>query len=248
MGEVSPSRYMVQAGWNDVPHLDETTKRELMSTIEPHLRDARMHGTPSLGAGAIYPVSLEDVCCDPFLIPPYWKRCYGLDVGWNRTAAIWVAQDPSDEKFFVFSEHYMGHSIPLVHASAIKARGAWMMGAIDPAANGRSQGEGRSLIAQYTAAGLYLTPADNAVDAGTNAILQLLSTGRLRIFRHLLNLLAEYRIYRRDENGKIVKRDDHALDAMRYAIMTFNKCAKAVPSGDTNRVIGFATVDSKAGY
>ena len=30
MGEVSPSRYVVQAGWDSVPHLDEKTKRELL--------------------------------------------------------------------------------------------------------------------------------------------------------------------------------------------------------------------------
>ena len=29
MPQISPSRYMVNAGWDDVPHLDEQTKREL---------------------------------------------------------------------------------------------------------------------------------------------------------------------------------------------------------------------------
>ncbi len=47
-----------------------------------------------------------------------------------------------------------------------------------------------------------------------------LSSGRLKIFKSLGNLRAEYRIYRRDEKGRIVKKDDHGLDALRYAIMS----------------------------
>ena len=29
MGEVTESKYLVQAGWDDVPHLDEREKRQL---------------------------------------------------------------------------------------------------------------------------------------------------------------------------------------------------------------------------
>ena len=50
------SRYVVQAGWQDVPHLTDQDIEDLSRSIAPHQREARMNGTPSLGAGAIYPV------------------------------------------------------------------------------------------------------------------------------------------------------------------------------------------------
>ena len=65
MPQISPSRYMVNAGWDDVPHLDEQTKRELLDSTEPFLQDARSKGTPSLGAGAVWPIPLSEVLVTP---------------------------------------------------------------------------------------------------------------------------------------------------------------------------------------
>jgi hypothetical protein len=47
-----------------------------------------------------------------------------------------------------------------------------------------------------------------------------LSDGRLFVFNSLQNWLSEFRIYRRDEKGKIVKQNDHLMDATRYLIMS----------------------------
>jgi hypothetical protein len=43
-----------------------------------------------------------------------------------------------------------------------------------------------------------------------------LSTARLKVFANLNDWLMEYRIYRRDKNGRIVKKVDHLMDATRY--------------------------------
>lgn len=222
MGAVSETRYVVQAGWQDVPHLDEETKRRLLSSIEPHLRDARTKGEPSMGSGTIYPIPWEEVSVAPFQIPDFWPRAYGMDVGWNRTAAIWGAIDRSTGTIYCTSEYYGAKSVPEVHAAAIKARGAWVPGVVDPASRGRSQVDGTQLLATYTspALGLKLTPAKNTVEAGIQEVWSLLATGRLKFFTSLLNLQKEFRLYRRDENGKIVKQDDHLLDALRYLIVS----------------------------
>lgn len=250
MGKITDSKYTVQASWDDVPHLDEATKRELFEGTPPHLRQARSAGVPSLGSGAIYPVMWEEVSCTPFAIPAHWRRGYGLDVGWNRTAALWGAQDPADGVLYVTSEYYMGEQLPMVHAAAIKARGAWMMGAIDPASRGRSQGEGKQLLQQYMdeECGLNLVPADNAVEPGLHEVWTLLQTGRLRMFSTLVNTAAEYRIYRRDEKGKIVKKNDHLMDALRYLVRTWKLIAKVQPADRAAVAGGFEMSGSNAGY
>ena len=73
------------------PISDEQTKKDLYASIPPYQRDARSKGIPQLGSGAIYPVRESEIVRKPFEIPRYWPRCYALDVGWNRTAAVWGA-------------------------------------------------------------------------------------------------------------------------------------------------------------
>ncbi|MCB1341389.1 MAG: hypothetical protein KDK24_10060 [Pseudooceanicola sp.] len=140
-------------------------------------------------------------------------------------------------------------------AEAIKSRGAWMTGAIDPASRGRTQDEGKRLIDQYEAYGLNVVPAINAVLPGLDHIWSLLSLGRLKFFRHLSNTADEYRFYRREikedklgvSRAIVVKSNDHLMDALRYAIMTWDRIAKVKPAGErvgqSHRV-----ADSKAGY
>ena len=48
----------------------------------------------------------------------------------------------------------------------------------------------------------------------------MLSTNRLKVFASLVNWFSEFRLYRRDENGKIVKDKDHLMDNTRYLVMS----------------------------
>ena len=56
----------------------------------------------------------------------------------------------------------------------------------------------------YTERGLDLTMADNAVEAGIYRVWQRLSSGRLKVFKSLQQWFSEFRLYRRDEKGKVV--------------------------------------------
>lgn len=226
------SRFCVQIGWDDVPHLSAAVKAELLDAFPLHEREARAKGVPMLGSGRIYPVDEKQLIVDPFPIPSYWPRAFGLDVGWKTTAAVWGAWDRDADVVYLTSEHYMGQQPPQVHADAIKQRGAWITGAIDPASAGASQKDGSTLIDEYRSLGLSLVEADNTVEAGIMACYRRMSSGRLKVFSTLGNWVREYRIYRRDENGKVVKENDHAMDATRYLIMTGMGYATTPPSDE----------------
>lgn len=240
MPEVSRGKYLVNAGWDDVPHLDENTKADLLASTPSYLRDARSKGIPSLGSGAIYPIEESEIKCDPFQIPAYWPRAYGFDVGWNRTAAIWGAWDREVDCVYLYTEHYRGKAEPSIHATAIRARGEWIPGLIDPAARGRGQKDGEQLMANYVDLGLKLRKADNAVEAGIDDVLMRLSTGRLKVFSTLQNWFAEYRLYRRDEKGNRVKENDHLMDATRYLIRKIREVAIVEPVESRMNIIGSA--------
>lgn len=229
---VKEDRAMVMAGWDDVPHLDQAQKVRMLAEAETHLREARSKGVPSLGSGAIYPILESEIVCDPFDIQAHWPRAYGLDVGWNRTAAIWGALDREADCLYLYSEHYQGQQEPSTHVAGIHGRGKWIPGTIDPASRGRSQKDGEQLLVIYRELGLDLTEADNSRESGLYAVHQRLATGRLKVFKTLRNWLGEYRIYRRDERGQIVKEKDHLMDGTRYLVVSGIDIARVNASGD----------------
>lgn len=219
-GEHGKSRYVMMASWDDVPHLDNKAKEELMMSIPEYQREARMKGRPVLGSGVVYPINEDDIKIDDFEIPGHWHRGFGMDVGWNKTAVIWGALDPETDVLYLYSEYYAGKAEPVIHAEAIKSRGEWIIGVIDPSANNRSQKDGERLMELYRTYGLRLNKADNVVEAGIFAVWQRLSSGRLKIFKSLVNWFDEFRLYRRNEDGKIIKEHDHLMDSTRYLVMS----------------------------
>lgn len=215
------SKFAIQSTWEDTPHLSVEAREQMMASIPPSQREARTKGVPQLGAGAIYPVEEGDVVCDPFVIPDWMPQCFALDVGWNRTASIWGAWDQDADVVYLYAEYYRAQAEPAIHAQAVRAHGDWIPGVIDPAARGRAQKDGEQLLRIYRDdLQLPLDTANNAVEAGIYEVWTRLSTGRLKVFRTLQNWLREYRIYRRDESGKIVKEHDHLMDATRYLVMS----------------------------
>lgn len=216
--DIPDSRVVVMAGWDDVPHLTETERKQLLTTIPPYQQKARSMGIPMLGSGAIYPIDEEDLLIDDMPIPEYWPRGYGFDVGWNATAALHGALNRETDVLYLWSEYKRGKAEPEVHASAVKARGAKIPGFSDPAALSRGQKDGSQLMVEYRDLGLNLMKAKNAVEAGLFAVYQRMTTGRLKIFRSLRQTLGELRMYRRDEDGKVVKENDHLMDCMRYLV------------------------------
>lgn len=214
-------KFTVNAGWDHVPHLSEEQKAEELARIQPFQRKARSEGIPTLGAGAIYPVPEEVVLCDPFAIPDYYPQCYALDVGWNRTAALWAALDPNTDIAYLYSEHYVGQQEPPMHVSAIRARGAWIPGVIDPASRGRGQRDGQRLFKDYVDLGLNLTVSENALEAGIYEVWTRMSTGRLKVFRTLSNWIGEFRFYQRDDKGHVKDgQNDHLMDTTRYIVLS----------------------------
>ena len=197
----------------------------------------RIRETPALKAfRSLAPVRFttvaeSDLVVDDFAIPEHYPRGYGMDVGWNFTAAVWGALNRETDTLFLYHEYKRSQAEPSVHAHGIKAPGDWIRGFIDPASRGRNQKDGSQLFADYTKLGLKLEIADNGVESGLFSVWNRMSTGRLKVFRSLGGWLKEFRLYRRDQDGKVVKQDDHLMDATRYLESRISTMRTKRPTG-----------------
>lgn len=247
LNEPSPNRFVLTMGFDDAPHLSEESKAKLLASFPPHERDARSKGIPQLGSGAIYPVPESDILVDDIQIPEHWPRAYGFDVGWNRTAAIWGARNPDTDVVFLYREHYRGQAEPAIHAAAIRSRDEWVPGVVDPASRGRTQTDGIQILQMYKDLSLDLEIAQNGVESGIYEVWTRLSTGRLKVFKSLSNWVGEFRLYRRDDKGRVVKTNDHLMDATRYLIVSGLSRAKTKPLPKSeNRIPRFSTNNSSS--
>lgn len=152
---VSASRYLVMAGWDDVPHLDEQTKRELLDSTPIHLRDARSKGIPVLGSGRIFPVDEALVMIEPFQLPDIWPRIAAMDIGWDHpTAMVWGAIDRDENIIYFYDSIRESEKTPGEFAPRILEKGTWIPMAWPHDALQHEKGTGVQMAEQYRGMGV----------------------------------------------------------------------------------------------
>jgi phage terminase large subunit-like protein len=225
------SAFVTKIEWEDVPEsvLPMQMRAQLEATYLPHQKEARMKGIPMIGDGKVYTTPEATCVVSPFKIPAHWPKMYAFDIGYDCSAAVWIALDELTDTAYVYDEYYSKRELPSTHVAAIKAKGGeWMSGVIDPSALQTNKHDGLTSFALYRELGLNVRLADNRVHAGIQEVTQRLSTGRLKFFTNCSNVLEEYRIYRYATNKTtgvttVAKnQDDHAMDALRYGIMSLS--------------------------
>lgn len=224
------SAFVTKIEWDDVPEsvLPMAMREQLEATYLPHQKEARMKGLPSVGSGKVYTTPESTCVVEPFKIPTHWPKMYALDIGFECSAAVWFAHDELTDTVYLYDEYYSSRELPTTHVAAIKRRGEWMSGVIDPSSLQTNKHDGQTSYQLYRNEGLNLRLADNRVQAGIMEVSSRLATGRLKIFSTCTNTLEEYRLYRFTTNkttGQTAvakKQKDHAMDAMRYGIMALS--------------------------
>lgn len=220
------SKWYVQAGWNDCPHLSEQQKAELLASIPEYQRDARTAGIPTMGSGAIFPIADELISIEPFNIPKHWALIGGLDFGWDHpTAGVKAAYDRDADCVYVISCYRVRTATPIIHSGALRTWGLSLPWAWPHDGLQHDKGSGEQLAEQYRNQGLNLLPeratfedGSNGVEAGLMVMLDRMQTGRLKVFSNCRDWFEEKRLYHR-QDGKVFKEHDDLMSATRYAIM-----------------------------
>lgn len=220
------TRFCVTATWDDVPHLSAAQKKEMWDAYPAHERDARAKGIPMLGSGRVFPISEDAIKCDAFDIPRHFWRIGGLDFGWDHPfGAVELVWDKDTDTFYVTKTYRKSESTPVEHAAALRPWGKLLPWAWPHDGLQHDKGSGEELAAQYSAQDLMMLreratfpDGGNGVEAGVLEMLDLMKTGRWKVFSHLSDWFDEFRQYHR-KDGKIVKLKDDLISASRYAYM-----------------------------
>jgi phage terminase large subunit-like protein len=244
--EKSPERHVTTMVLGDAAHYSEADKARITAQYPEHERDTRTRGIPQMGSGRVFLVDENKLLVDPFECPRHWVRLGGLDPGWTHHAAfceLWWDRD-LDVIYLVRTLRVREQTV-LQHVNAVRSwrlRWAWP-------ADGRQQtlaGAGISLMRQYQNAGLDMmhekaTFEDGgvSVEAGVAEMHDRMRGARWKVFKGQNDdWLEEYRLYHR-KDGLLIKENDDAISASRYALMMkrFGKSDRARAS--FNRVLEY---------
>jgi phage terminase large subunit-like protein len=228
---------VVVVDMDENPYLTEEGKSQVLAGLSNEERQSRKEGKFVHFAGKIYGEYDEDrhVC------PQYELRgkhknlnvVVGIDPGIRHACGVvYCALTPSDD-MYVFDEIYVqGQTISQIceqiHRLNTYHNVAPIYYVIDPASRNKNNQTGRSDQMEFSDHGIHTIAGQNAVEAGINRIKERLQNNRLFIFENCTNLRQEFKKYRwRDdprtgEDGKPlpIKKNDHLLDALRYAVMS----------------------------
>ena len=223
---ISKTKHLTHFTMHDAPHLSKETIEDLIKSYPIFMRDARVNGLPVMGEGAVYPIEEQKVFIDPlpFSLPDHWKRFAAMDFGFkDPTVVLWFAVDPDGGTIYQYAEHYLAEAPVGTHAEIIKVKnnlaGFKIPIACDPSGGGRSIADGTQTRQMYFQDyELPMVSADNSIETGIAKVFQAMLDSKLKIFKTCVNTLKEFRSYSRFKNG--FKGDDHAMDCLRYGIMT----------------------------
>lgn len=218
--------------WSDNPYLNKGEIERMNDTLSDDALESRRYGRFSEGEGLVYREFDERKhVIPPFDVPKDWQSGVSIDPGLNNPLSCHFYAVDYDGNVYVVAEHYESGQGVSYHADAIKAIAKsldWkktpsgdIEAFIDSAANQTTLSSAKSVSALFREEGIAVnTNVNKNLFAGIARVKEYLKKGRLFIFENCVNLIREIKGYYWGKADTPIKRDDHALDELRYFIMS----------------------------
>ena len=236
--------------WADNPYLSKREISHLENALDETTLQSRRYGRFCTREGLVYPEFDESVhVIAPFSVPKEWQDTISIDPGLkNPLSAHWYAVD-FDGNVYVVAEHYEANRDVDYHAKKLHETSAslgWKRDAkgrlqalIDPAAGQRTLASAQSVSELFYERDILVNPrVDKDVFSGVARVKSYLNRKNgqpdLYIFSSCPNMIREFKSYFWGRDESPVKRDDHAMDELRYYLMTR---PKAEPSASEKSAI-----------
>lgn len=242
-----PHRKLVMWGIDECTILTQEEKRRLIDECSDDERDCRLYGHPHQGSGKIFPYAKEryvrhvDLHRDIPRHALWWKS---VDFGWEYTAVVWMAWSNDDRDIIWVFMDYQGQRLSIrENAMEVKAREQKLLGhnsnlITSYPHDGETTGDDSLKLKDHWKnngihmmdnwAGYVVDTVDHTgqykervtfkPESGIADIRERIEEGRLWIDPSCIMLIWQMQFYHK-KDGKIVKKDDHCIDAMRVGIM-----------------------------
>ena len=224
-----------QMEWGDNPYLNKNEIDKLSAVLSEDELNSRKYGNFTSGTGLVYNEFDERYnVIEPFDVPYEWYDKISIDPGLhNPLSAHWYACD-YDGNIYVIAEHYEKLQTVEHHANKIKeissrlnwpTRNGKIEAIIDSAANQKTLAGTKSVTELFYECDINTCPYVNKdMFSGINRVKSYfknsLGERKLFIFKNCVNLIREIKGYFWGNNDAPIKKDDHALDELRYYIMS----------------------------
>ena len=222
--------------WSDNPYLDEEEVATMEGCMDERALQSRKFGRFGASEGLVYPEFEETVhVIEPFEVPKEWQDNISIDPGLNNPlSAHWYAVD-FDDNVYVTYEHYEAGRDIEYHAAEIKRiceKLGWkrdyrgrVCALIDSAAKQKTLSGVQSVAELFYERGILVNPdVDKDLFAGIARVKGYLRRDNglpnIYIFNCCTQLIRELKGYFWGSGDAPRKADDHALDEMRYYLMS----------------------------
>lgn len=227
--------------WSDNPYLSKKEIALLERTMDETTLQSRRYGRFCTREGLVYPEFDESVhVIPPFSVPAEWQDTISIDPGLhNPLSAHWYAVD-FDGNVYVVAEHYAAGRDVDYHAEEIRRISAalgWktdgrgrLCALIDSAAGQRTLASAKSVSELFYERGILVNPRVNKdLFSGVAQVKSYLNRKNglpdLYIFSCCTQMIREIKGYFWGKGESPEKKDDHAMDELRYYLMTRPKNA-----------------------
>lgn len=222
--------------WSDNPYLSKSEIALLESCMDEVQLQSRRYGRFAASSGLVYPEFDERVhVIEPFRVPEEWQDNISIDPGLNNPlSAHWYAVD-YDDNVYVTYEHFAAGKDIDYHAGEIR-RISKLLGwktdskgricaLIDSAAKQHTLSGVKSVCELFYERDILVNPdVDKDLFTGIARVKSYLNTKNglpnLYIFNTCVNLIRELKGYFWGSGDVPKKTDDHALDELRYYLMS----------------------------
>lgn len=229
-----PNVWYTQMEWKDNPYLPESEVARLISTMSTDDQQSRRFGRFSSESGIVYPDFDPTVhVIDTFTPPKEWYDNISIDPGLNNPLSAHFYAVDHDGVIYVLREHYESGQGVDYHAEKIKAiadelnwqrdKYGRLTALIDSAAEQKSLNGMKSVAELFFERGILVnTKVDKNLWSGIATVKDLFRARPPKIYicRNCVNLIRELKSYRWGEGDRPRKVDDHALDELRYYVMS----------------------------
>ena len=230
----NPEVWSITMEWADNPYLDPAEIELLTKAFDKESVEMRRYGRFGDTGGLVYPEFDESVhVVDPFPVPHEWYDNISIDPGLHNPLSCHFYAVDYDGNVYVIAEHYERERDVGYHAERIREIAdslGWprdpkgrLKCIIDSAASQRTLSSLKSVADLFYEEGILCdTTVDKDIWSGIAEVKRRFKARppRIVIFRNCVNMIREIKGYYWGKGDAPVKTDDHAMDELRYYLMS----------------------------